>query len=175
MPYNYFPKKPVKSFQDLDIYQRALEASRSAAEIALSFDKPVPKSPKRKELKKNGILENGLKIVRETIIKNMLPCALGLPHLIAEAHSLRFGSQQDCIILLEKAMVNCNKMVVYLEQVRDICKTDLPWEFFDELIKKYALIRRKTLNLQRVWRKYLRPSADIEPAFGNRSRTVLKH
>lgn len=161
-------KRPVKTFQDLDVYQQALAASCSVSSIVLSFDKLVPTSPKRKEPKQIGILENGLNIVRETIIKNMLPCAFGIPHLMAEAHSLRFGAQEDCVVLLEKLMVNCNKMVVYLEQTRDICKTDMPWEFFDELIKKYMLIRRKALNLQRVWQKYMeRPAAEIARPSGS--------
>jgi len=91
----------------------------------------------------------------ELIYHRMLPCALGLPHLIAEAHSVRFGSQKDCLILLERAMLHCNKMVVYLEETRDICNTGVSWDKFNELIKKYLFIRQKTLNLQRSWKKYM--------------------
>ncbi len=107
--------------------------------------------------------------VESLIMHNMLPCALGLPHLIAEAHSYRFGTGQDCIILLEKTMVNCNKMMVYLEQVRDICQTGLEHEWFEELIKKYLYIRRKTLNLQRVWKKYIE-HPDGNFGFGNEKK-----
>jgi len=85
----------------------------------------------------------------------MLPCALGLPHLIAEAHSFRFGNRQECLILLEKAMLRCNKMVVYLEETRDIIDTGVEWGKFDELIKKYLFVRRKLLNLQRSWKRYM--------------------
>jgi len=92
---------------------------------------------------------------KELIFHQMLPCALGLPHLIAEAHSVRFGSQKDCLILLERAMLHCNKMVVYLEETRDICDTGVSFERFAELIKKYLFIRQKTLNLQRSWKKYM--------------------
>jgi len=120
---------------------------------------------KKEKKKKERIKEEA----ENLIIHNMLPCALGLPHLIAEAHSYRFGTGTDCLVLLEKVMVNCNKMVVYIEQVRDICQTGLEHEFFDELIKKYLYIRRKTLNLQRVWKKYIEhPNADFAPAFGKR-------
>ena len=100
----------------------------------------------------------------------MLPCALGLPHLIAEAHSYRFGAGTDCLVLLEKVMVNCNKMIVYLEQVRDICQTGQEHEWFEELIKKYLYIRRKTLNLQRVWKKYIE-HPDGNFGFGNEKKT----
>ena len=138
---SYSPKKPVKSFMDLEVYQKALEAGVA---VANSLNKKE-KNKKSKELTEAESL----------IFHNMLPCALGLPHLIAEAHSFRFGTGTDCLVLLEKTMVNCNKMVVYLEQTRDICQTGLEHEFFEELIKKYLYIRRKTLNLQRVWKKYI--------------------
>lgn len=144
-------KKPVKSFMDLEIYQKALEASVAVAN-SLTKNNPPAGGKKNKELPE----------AENLIIHNMLPCALGLPHLIAEAHSYRFGSGTDCLVLLEKAMVNCNKMMVYLEQVRDICQTGLEHEFFEELIKKYLYIRRKTLNLQRVWKKYIE-HPDIPP------------
>ncbi len=152
---SYSPKKPVKSFMDLEIYQKALEASVA---VANSLNKKEKKE-KNKELAE----------VESLIMHNMLPCALGLPHLIAEAHSYRFGTGQDCIILLEKTMVNCNKMMVYLEQVRDICQTGLEHDFFEELIKKYLYIRRKTLNLQRVWKKYIE-HPDGNFGFGNEKK-----
>jgi len=56
---------------------------------------------------------------------------------------------------LEKVMLNCNKMVVYLDQARDICATGLEVVKFEELQKKYLFIRRKVLNLQRSWQKYM--------------------
>lgn len=138
---SYQPKKPVKTFQDLEIYQKALEASVAVANSLI----------KKEKIKKNIQEVDATELIKH----NMLPCALGLPHLIAEAHSYRFGSGTDCLVLLEKVMVNCNKMVVYVEQVRDICQTGLEHDFFEELIKKYLYIRRKTLNLQRVWKKYI--------------------
>ena len=149
---SYSPKKPVKTFQDLEIYQKALEASVAVAGILIKID------TKKKD---QEIME-----AKSLVFHNMLPCALGLPHLIAEAHSYRFGAGTDCLVLLEKTMVNCNKMVVYIEQVRDICQTGLEHEFFEELIKKYLYIRRKTLNLQRVWKKYIE-HPDGNFGFGN--------
>jgi len=52
-------------------------------------------------------------------------------------------------------MLGCNKMVVYLEQARDICDTGIELTQFEEQTKKYFYIRQKVLNLQRVWRKYI--------------------
>lgn len=152
------PKKPVKTFQDLEVYQRALETSVAVSGIAATFGRQEPKTKKNKKSSLAKAPENNINwetCAREMIFKNMLPCALGLPHLIAEAHSWRFGNQKECLVLLEKVMLNCNKMVVYLEQVRDICDTSVEHEQFEELIKKYLYNRRKVLNLQRSWQKYM--------------------
>lgn len=138
--YSYYPKKPLKSFQDLEVYQKTLEASVILAKNVDAF---------LKKKKKEG------SDVREMIIKNMLPCALGIPHQIAEAHSLRFGDHTAAITAIERAMLNCNKIIVYVEQFRDICDTGVDWEVFDDLIKKYLYVRRKILNLQRVWKKFM--------------------
>ena len=170
---NFVPKKPVKSFLDLEVYQKSLECAVFVARYIV----PLPKLPAvRSESQGDAVpavQEELLQeqatsaaasakatasqggAVKELIFHQMLPCALGLPHLIAEAHSVRFGSQKDCLILLERAMLHCNKMVVYLEEARDICDTGVPWEKFNELIKKYLFIRQKTLNLQRSWKKYM--------------------
>jgi len=160
----YQPKRPIKSFQDLEVYQKALEASVfagknigcSAAEAtgALSAN---PKGTKDAisagtSVKNEGNIWVG---TNEFILKNMTACALSIPHLIAEAHSMRFGSSDQCLLVLDKVMLNCNKMVVYLEQARDICATGLEADQFADQIKKYFFIRRKVLNLQRVWRKYI--------------------
>ena len=147
MAYNFTPRKPVKSFQDLEVYQKLLEASVFVAKNIL---------PALLKVKKNQKPD----LTKESIYKAIAPCALGLPHLIAEAHSVRFGSQRECIIFLEKVMLNCNKMAVYLEQVRDICDTGIEWEIFDELIKKYFFTRRKVLHLQRSWKKYMSQNGD---------------
>ena len=131
-PYN--PKKTVKHFTDLEVYQKALEAS-----VFVS-----------KNLCKNTTDET-----KSYILKNMTALALSIPHQIAEAHSCRFGSSDQCLLILDKVMLNCNKMVVYLEQARDICETGVELAQFEEQTKKYFYIRQKVLNLQRVWRKYI--------------------
>ncbi len=153
---SYSPKKPVKTFQDLEIYQKALEASVAVSKNLM----------KKEKSKKNKPADEAGDLIKH----NLLPCALGLPHLIAEAHSYRFGSGTDCLVLLEKVMVNCNKLVVYTEQVRDICQTGQEHEWFEELIKKYLYIRRKTLNLQRVWKKYIE-HPDGNFGFGNEKKS----
>lgn len=159
----YLPKRPIKSFQDLEVYQKALEAA-----VFVARSVPFPKLSDLitdRNQKKGTKVTKGYMLNKEAILavgRNTLTCALNLPHLIAEAHSFRFGSQQYCLLLLEKVMRDCNKMAVYLDQVRDICATGLEWEQFDELIKKYFCIRRKVLNLQRSWKRFMEPAPEID-------------
>lgn len=147
--YGYQPKKPVKSFQDLEVYQKSLEASVFVAKTLI----PALTA-------KSGDKKKTVNYAIELLNVALAPCALGLPHLIAEAHSLRFGASTECLEKLEKAMLNCNKLIVYAEQARDIAETGIEWEKFDELIKKYLYIRRKTLNLQRSWKKFIDQKSD---------------
>ncbi len=181
-----YARRPLHSFQDLEVYQKALECSvlvakqmdgwLAVAEIADSLPKPrfvKAMSPKGQKglgavasTKNNvGIGKNsiGIGTARELIIKNMLSCALAIPHQVAEAHSLRFGDHTAGIAAIEKAMLGCNKMVVYLEQFRDICDSGIPWEFFDDAIKKYIYVRRKMLRLEQAWKKFM-------PGFGEREK-----
>ena len=201
---SYTPKKAVKNFKDLEVYQKALEGSVFAADEIINFLKASKRS--RADIAKaevdksqnNGTEENGYAakngnvgsgdngtgnretekgyaakngnvgsgtvdyevLIEQSIIKNMVWCALSIPHLIAESHSKRFGTEDECLKILDEVMLKCNKMVVYLEQTRDILQTGIESERFNEEINKYFYIRRKVLNLQRVWRKYINQNAE---------------
>ncbi|MBU4360372.1 hypothetical protein L6278_02020 [Candidatus Parcubacteria bacterium] len=144
---SYSPKKAVKNFRDLEVYQKSLEGSVFVCNEVVNF----LKAGKEKESKMNDY-EN---LIENSIIKNMLQCALSIPHLIAESHSKRFGSSTECLNILDEVMLKCNKMVAYLEQTRDILNTGIETDRFEEEIKKYFHVRQKVLNLQRVWRKYI--------------------
>ena len=142
---SYYPKRPLHSFQDLEVYQKALECSVLVAkQVNVYLQLPVKKKKQLHTV-----------MIDELLLKNLLPCALGIPHQVAEAHSLRFGDHTAGIAAIEKAMINCNKIIVYLEQFRDICDTRIPWEFFDEVIKKYLYMRRKMLHLEQAWKKFM--------------------
>ena len=140
--YKYQPKRPVKSFQDLDVYQ---QTHNLAIKIA--------KHPQ------------------------LAPTALEIPKLIAIAHSVRFGDPDRAIANLEQAMINCNLMVVYLDQYRDLARpaadvepalglqspvpsgpnstSDNLGTGTDQIQKDYLAVRRKILNLQRSWQKFI--------------------
>jgi len=130
--YNY-PKRPVKSFQDLEVYQKLLAVSVAIAKRVTS--------------------------------EKMTAMALDLPVKIATAHSLRFGDQTRAIEALEEVMLNCNLLVVYLEQFRDIenltavVGKEIEPEFFEEQIKNLLSTRTKILHLQMSWKKFAKDYA----------------
>ena len=66
---------------------------------------------------------------------------------------------------IDQAMLNCNLMVVYLDQYRDL-KTQ-PIIEVEQISKDYLTVRRKILNLQRSWQKFMgRPAADFALGLG---------
>ena len=132
---SYYPKRPVKSFQDLEVYQKLLAVSVA---IAKRIKRPAA-----------------------GVVPEIVSMALDLPLKIAAAHSLRFGGQTRAIEALEEVMLNCNLLVVYLEQYRDIenpstgsGQVKIEAEFFEEQIKNLLTVRMKILHLQRSWQKF---------------------
>lgn len=135
---SYYPKRPIKSFQDLEVYHKALAicvvvVKRSAAEVATAVAEASYKTD---------------------IIKKLHETLLTLPVFIATAHSLRFADQEKAISILEDVMLKCNLAVVYLDQYRDIYNKDIEIQFFEEQIKNLLSLRMKILHLQRSWKKF---------------------
>ena len=135
--YKFFPKKPVRSFRDLEVYQKTLEASVLVAKNI---------APKLIKLKYR-------------FIDATVECSLLIPLQIGEAHSIRFGDHKQGILLLEHAMAGCNKMIIYLEQAKGIYGKRLNWDLIDDLISRYALVRTKIFRLEKSWQKFHEPTS----------------
>lgn len=124
-------RKPIRSFRDLEVYQRAAEyATEVMTKIAplLEGDSPIK--------------------------EKLINCALRIPESIASAHSRRFETGEE-LKSLDSALEDCNKAVVYLEQARDIFIKDIESRAVcDDLIKRYILVRRKIFNLYKAWKKF---------------------
>lgn len=119
---NFTPRRPVKSFLDLEVYQKLLAVSVATA--------------KRVKNEKTVTL------------------ALDLPAKIATAHSLRFSDFALAVSTLELAMLDCNLLIVQLEQHRDIENKNIEPEFFEEQIKSLLSTRFKIMHLQQSWKKF---------------------
>ena len=133
--YKFIPKKPVRSFRDLEVYQTTLEASV----IVVKDIKPK------------------LAKLRYPFVTGMTDCAMWVPLYIGEAHSIRFGDHKTGILLLERAMAGCNKMIIYLEQAKGIYGKRLDCDLIDDLISRYSVVRTKIFRLEKSWQKWIEP------------------
>jgi hypothetical protein len=125
-------RKPIRSFRDLEVYQRTGQA---AVEI---MTKVIP------------LLGDGSSLIKDKLID----CCLRIPESIATAHSHRFETGEE-LKFLEDALEGCNKAVVYLEQGRDIFIKDIESRALcDDLVKRYILTRRKIFNLYKAWKRF---------------------
>lgn len=135
---NYYqPRKPVKSFQDLEVYQKVLA-------VAVVVTKRVMENAGQK--KEAEIIK--------TIAVKLTEHLLALPVMIASAHSMRFSYPAEAIKKLEEALLYCNLSVVYLEQYRDLGRHEIESEFWQEQIKTLLIVRTKTMHLQMSWKKF---------------------
>lgn len=128
----FTPRKPVRSFRDLDIYQKTLECS------VLIVKDLVP------------VLDS----LGYSFKENMVNCAMSIPLFISEAHSLRFASFEGGVMLLEKSMAGCNKIIVYLEQMKGIYGSKIDVDLVDDLINRYADSRTKSFHLEKSWKRF---------------------
>lgn len=132
MSSRFKPKKPVRTFRDLIVYQRSLQCS------VILVKKIVPALEE-----KDYLLEDDL-----------ILCALTIPRLIAKAHSARFDDKKTGMDFLDEAMKKHNEMVVYLEQIRDIYSEDIDKVTVRELIRRYARNRKKVFHLYKAWERF---------------------
>lgn len=134
--YKFTPKKPVRSFRDLEVYQKTLEASVIVVKNILP----------------------ALVKVKCLFAEELVKCALALPVALGETHSMRFGDHEKAIGMLERILVGCNKMVVYLEQAKGIYGDKMDGELIDDLIRRYSDARTKIFRLEKSWQKWYEPS-----------------
>jgi len=137
MPYHFTPrftpKKPIKSFRDLEVYQKTLECS-----VLISKD-IAPQADK----------------CNYAHTKQMVECALSVPLWVAEAHSLRFADFALALGYLEKAMSGCNKAVVYLDQLRGMYGEKVSGDVCADLAQRYVIVRIRMFRLEKAWRAYM--------------------
>ena len=139
---NFTPRKPVKTFRDLDIYQKTMEC----AVIVVKNIRPK------------------LVTLKYPFVEGITDCAMTVPLSIGEAHSIRFGNFALGLQLIEKAMSGCNKMIIYLEHSKGMYGEKVEADVLDELIARYAEARTKTFHLEQSWKKWGTAPRAITPA-----------
>ena len=128
----FTPRKPVRTFRDLEIYQKTLEC-------AVLISKHIaPALAKQKYQFAERVAEG----------------AMAVPLYIAEAHSLRFADFALGVGYLEKAMATANKMVVYLEHTKGLYGAKLDAGLIDDIVSRYVDNRTKMFHLERSWKRF---------------------
>ena len=130
-------KRPIRGFRDLEVYQRT---AKCASEIMIKI---MP----------------GLQGSESPVVRKLTDSCLRIPELIASAHSRRFEKGDESRIM-DDCLEECNKTMVYLEQVRDIFAEKTDRAVCDDLVKRYIYARRKIRNLQKAWSGWKKPSID---------------
>lgn len=124
-------KKPIRSFCDLEVYQKTLEC------FVIITNSILPEVDQSKF----------------NFIEGISNCALTIPLRVAESHSMRFSDFNKAIYTLESSMTGCNKMVVYLDLLKGLQDT-LDIELLEDLSMRYIVLRMKMLRLLKSWQKY---------------------
>ena len=143
-------KKPIRSFQDLEVYQTAYEAMLAV------FKDVLPKLPKEEKYDLKDQLRRAVKAI---------------PRLIAEGHSKRHqkkGFQK----YLDDAMAESNETIVSLCQARDLYPNNVDIKLCNKLIDTYDKVSRQLYNLSLAWTKFgQRESKQTQPKPDNRNES----
>lgn len=133
MSYDYLNKK-IKSYRDLDVYQRAYKAS------IIVMTQIIPNLPANEKYDLANQLSRSTKAV---------------PRLIAEGFAKKhqkMGFQK----YLADAMSEANETQVGLCHCRDIYFNYVDVKLCEQLIEEYEIIGKQLYNLDEAWSKFSR-------------------
>ena len=125
-------KTPIRSYHDLDVYQRSYKASIQVCQEI------VPKLPKLEQYDLKDQLNRSSKAV---------------PRLIAEGYGKRhqkFGFQK----YIDDAMSESNETQVGLCHVRDLYPKFIDLSLCQKLIEQYDIISRQLYSLRKSWHSF---------------------
>lgn len=128
----FTPKKPVRTFRDLEVYQKTIECA-----VLISKD-----------------IAPSLADQKYSFAERLIDCALSVPLFVAEAHSLRFADFALGVGFLEKAMSASNKMIVYLEHALGLYGSKLDQNLLEDIVGRYAVCRVKMFHLEKSWKRF---------------------
>lgn len=137
-------RTPLRSFRDLEVYQRAQSAMRSVHELVLSFP----------EHEKFGLTDQ------------MRRASKSVGALIAEGWGLR-QSEKEFKNYLRRALGSANEMEAHLETARELSYGAI--ETIKALIDEYGILGGQLVRLNANWRTYDRPSSIVHSPSSARS------
>ena len=125
----YRVKSPVKTFRDLEVYQKTVQLSDEITN--LSF------------LNKEAFERDNEEIKQ---------IAEKIPRLIAEAYGDRFDSRELGHKKLTEAVTLITNMITKIDLFRErFAQNNEAKEILDKLLSRYQTQKRKVLNLRKAW------------------------
>lgn len=129
--HNYRVKSPIKSFRDLEVYQKTIQLSNEITNL------PFLNKEKFKKDKEE------IKSIAETI-----------PRLIAEAYGDKFDSREIAHKKLTSAVTLITNTVTKIDLLREVFKEEQATkEILDNLLSRYQTQKLKVLNLRKAWQR----------------------
>lgn len=122
-------KKPIRSFQDLRVYQNLYKA------MVVVLTKIVPKLPKEERFDLGDQLSRA--------------CKAG-PAILAEGFAKRY-QKRAWKKYIEDVMGECNEMVNHLSVCRDAYGKYFDIKLIDKLIEVYDISGKQLHNLRKSW------------------------
>ena len=125
----YYPKRPVKSFQDLEVYQKTLG-------LAVEIVKKISTD--------NKLAKMALSI----------PRLIATAHSVRFGDSERAISSLEQAML--NCNLTIYYLEVYRDLINPRLKEKIEPEYFEEQIKEYLRVRGRIMRLQRSWMKFMK-------------------
>jgi len=122
-------KKVIRSFQDLEVYQRLYE------NMLIVLQKIIPKLPKEE---------------RYDLTDQLRRCSKAAPALVAEGFAKRY-QQKSWKKYLEDAIGESNEMIHHLSVCIDVYASYMNIKLCKGLIKEYDIANRQLYRLHESW------------------------
>ena len=138
---NYRVKSPVKSFRDLEVYQKTIQLSDEITNLPFLKDLMFDKDKEE------------IKLLTEKI-----------PKLIAEAYGDKFDSKDLAHKKLTEAITLITNAITKIDLLRQRFAEDKNnKEILDNLLTRYQTQKVKVLNLRRAWDRVFTDFKQNEP------------
>ncbi|RJQ38426.1 four helix bundle protein [Candidatus Microgenomates bacterium] len=125
-------RKPIKTFQDLEIYQNLYRA------MITVLTKIIPSLPKEEKF---------------DLVDQMRRCCKAGPALIAEGFAKRY-QKKNWEKYINDTLGECNEMIHHLSICIDIYFNHIDTSKCKETISTYNICCRQLTNLKKVWKNY---------------------
>jgi len=144
----YRVRGQIKSFRDLEIYQKTTELASQIILLDLPQTLPQKKS-----------IEQELNLLQET--------SKQIPVAIAESYGDKFTNRQLAYQKLELAMQKISQVISKLDLIIAMTNHSETKQTIIKIINQYQIQKRKTLNLKKAWvktdEKYLNTDNQNDP------------